>query len=234
VIIVGEVHDNPEHHDGQALAVKSLEPSALVFEMLTAEQAARVTPDVRGDPVLLAEALRWDQSGWPEFSMYHPIFLAAPQSEVYGAAVPREHVLRAAEAGAAATMGSDAAQFGLDIALAEGELSVRLAEQAAAHCDAIPDEMLPGMVEAQRLRDAALARATITALDETGGPVVVITGNGHARRDWGVPRYLATARPALKVLSFGQLESAPDDAPPFDFWRVTAAVERPDPCEAFQ
>ncbi len=61
--------------------------------------------------------------------------------------------------GAAAVFGAAAARFGLDAPLPEDEQAAREAEQAEAHCGALPAEMLPGMVEAQRLRDAALARA---------------------------------------------------------------------------
>jgi uncharacterized iron-regulated protein len=93
--------------------------------------------------------------------------------------------------------------------------------------------MLPGMVEAQRLRDARFAQTALRALEETGGPVAVITGNGHARTDRGMPRALARLAPGVDVLSLGQLESRPAAPPPFDVWRVTEPAERPDPCAAF-
>ena len=86
--------------------------------------------------------------------------------------------------------------FGLDAALDPEEQATREAGQMAAHCDALPDHVLPGMVEAQRLRDAALSRAIVAAILETdGGPVAVITGNGHARTDWGIPPMLTRALP---------------------------------------
>lgn len=72
----------------------------------------------------------------------------------------------------------------------------------------------------------------IAALAETGGPVAVITGNGHARLDWGAPALLAQARPDLSILSIGQLEDQAEDAP-FDVWTVSSAPERDDPCAAF-
>ena len=103
-----------------------------------------------------------------------------------------------------------------------------------AHCDALPEDILPGMVEAQRLRDAALARAVLAAMAETGGPVAVITGNGHARRDWGLPRMLARAAPDLTLVSIGQFEAPPEDDPPFDLWLVTTPAPRDDPCAAFR
>ena len=69
---------------------------------------------------------------------------------------------------------------------------------------------------------------------ETGGPVAVITGNGHARGDWGAPDALQHADPDLKLLTIGQLESRPDGQVPYDLWLVTDAVVRPDPCATFK
>ncbi|WP_371037648.1 ChaN family lipoprotein [Rhodosalinus sp. FB01] len=232
LLILGEVHDNPRHHETQARIVAQVAPAALVFEMLTPAQAARVTPELLADETALRDVLGWDQSGWPDFTMYYPIFAAAPEAAFYGAAVPRED-LRGIVAGDDA-LPEDAARFGLDRPLPDDQQRVREAMQMAAHCDALPEELLPGMVRAQRVRDAALARAALAALEDTGGPVVVITGNGHARTDWGVPSKIARAAPGVAVLSLGQLEDAPAEGEaPYDLWVVTEPVDRPDPCEAF-
>lgn len=234
VVILGEVHDNPHHHVNQAAAVAAMQPSALVFEMLTAAQATLVTPAVRGDAEALAEVLDWADSGWPDFGMYHPIFTAAPDAAIYGAAVPRDAARGAFDGGAAEAFGPEAGRFGLDVELPAEEQAAREAEQMAAHCDALPPGMLPGFVAAQRLRDAELARAALRALTETGGPVAVITGNGHARLDQGMAPYLRAAAPEVRVLAVGQFETPPDGVPPFDLWLVTEPAERPDPCAAFR
>lgn len=234
ITILGEIHDNPDHHRHQAQATAAIAPAALVFEMLTPGQAARVTPALRPDAIALGAALEWEASGWPDFGMYHPIFTAAPQARVYGAALPRAEVRRAVMDGAAAVFGPDAARYGLTAPLPEAEQAAREAAQAEAHCGAMPATLLPGMVQAQRLRDAALARAAITALNETGGPVVVITGTGHARRDWGMPAAIAAAAPHISVLSLGQTEADPGPDAPFDFWLVTTPLDRPDPCEGLR
>ena len=234
VVIVGEIHDNPVHHANQARVVEALRPGALVFEMITPERALRVTPELRDDAQALERALEWEAQGWPDFDLYHPIFLAAPDAAVFGGGAPREAVRQAVSDGAAAMFGAAAPLFGLDEGLPEEEAAERQAEQMSAHCDAIPETMLPGMVEAQRLRDAALARAVIAALAEAGPPVVVITGNGHARTDRGVPHALGIARPELDVLSLGQLEQQPERPPPFDLWLVTEAAERADPCASLR
>jgi uncharacterized iron-regulated protein len=232
VVILGEVHDNPGHHRNQADAVAAIAPSALVFEMLTPAQAAR-TPDDREDRAALDAALGWAGSGWPDFAMYHPIFLAAPEAQVFGGDLPSGEVARSVTEGAAAVFGAQAGRYGLNAALAPEDQAAREAEMQDAHCGALPTDVLPGMVQAQRLRDAALARAVVRAFEATGGPVVVITGNGHARRDQGVPAVLAQAMPDLSVLSVGQIEGSAGAAPPYDRWIVTPILPRDDPCDAF-
>ena len=173
IVVIGEVHDNPHHHINQALAVAALSPGALVFEMLTPELAASVTNENRSDPDVLADLLEWEARGWPDFSMYFPIFLAAPEAAIFGGGIPREDVRRATSEGAAAVFGDGAAIFALDQDYAE-DIQLKLeAEQQAAHCNALPPETLPGMVAAQRLRDAALSRAALAAVYETRARAVV-------------------------------------------------------------
>lgn len=233
IVLLGESHDNPAHHAVQARAVDQIAPRALVFEMLTARQAARVTDDNRNDPATLAQALGWTESGWPDFALYFPIFAAAPSARIYGAGVPRDAAREALKTGIVASFGDEAAAYGLTTPLPPGQQAEREALQMAAHCDALPEDLLPGMVDLQRLRDATLARAALRALDETGGPVVVITGNGHVRSDWGVPSVLARVRPSVDVLAVGQDEDGAIEGA-FDTVLPGPAVDRGDPCAAFR
>ena len=73
-----------------------------------------------------------------------------------------------------------------------------------------------------------------TQVDVTGGPVVVITGNGHARTDWGAPHYVSKAAPGVRVFALGQGEAG--KPPEGDFAAVVdgPAVDRGDPCEALR
>lgn len=232
VVFLGEVHDNPVHHDNQAQAILAIGPKAVVFEMLVPEQAAMVTPDLLDDALALEVALGWNDSGWPDFSMYYPVFAVLGHAKIYGAQVPREAAGIAFEGGdMSSVLDGAGAEYGLTNPLPQMQQVAREALQMAAHCDALPEEMLPGMVMAQRLRDARLAQAVTEALAETGGPVAVITGNGHARTDWGAPVLLPKE---IVSMSLGQLEAEPESDSPYDLWIVTEAAERDDPCAAFK
>ena len=233
IYFLGEVHDNPSHHATQAATVAEIAPRAIVFEMLTEAQAAEVTAENRVDAHLLETALGWSEAGWPDFDMYYPIFEAAPEAAIHGAGLPRGAARQALEAGVEVYFGDAAPVYGLTVPLDEEEQAAREAMQAEAHCNALPPEMLPAMVELQRLRDAMLAREALRALDATGGPVVVITGNGHARRDWGAPVYVTAARPDVPIFSLGQGEAGADPGGVFDRVADAPAVDRGDPCAAF-
>jgi uncharacterized iron-regulated protein len=237
IVILGEVHDNPRHHANQAEIVAALEPAAIVFEMIPQELEGTVN-ELRAEGAsseAIAEALDWAESGWPPFELYAPILEAAPEARIFGAGQPVSDVNRATVEGAAGPFGPDAAIYGLDQPLDEDEQAIREARMAEAHCGSLPEEVLPGMVEAQRFRDAGLADATLWARTMTGGGrVVVITGNGHADMVRGMPAALRIAEPEAAIVSLGQLESEPDaeTAESYDFVIVTEPAERDEPCAA--
>lgn len=233
VVILGEVHDNPAHHLAQAAALEELNPKAVVWEMISADDAAKLAEIDLTDSAAVAELLAWDRSGWPAFELYAPVFAAADGAVQFGGHVPREAARAAMEAGSAAAFGAEAGRFGLDQPLPEDQQAAREADQLASHCNALPEEMLPLFVDVQRLRDATLARAVTQALETAGGPVAVITGNGHARKDRGVPVYLAAADPQARVFVLGQSEAG-QIAGEYDQVLDAAPAERPDPCEAFR
>ncbi|TNJ44820.1 ChaN family lipoprotein [Phaeobacter sp. B1627] len=234
IVILGETHDNPEHHRIQARLISELDPTAVVWEMLTPSQAALLTPAELESPETLGDLLDWSASGWPEFALYQPVFEAARAARHLGAMVPRDKARASMQSGIVASFGTrDAEVFGLDQPLAEAEQMRREADQLSAHCDALPQDLLPAMVDIQRLRDASLARAALQAWNEVGGPVVIVTGNGHARLDRGVPVYLAQAAPHVSVRVLGQAEGSRIDGT-FDVVLSADPVDRPDPCAAFR
>ncbi len=253
VAILGEVHDNPDHHAAQAWLTAELSPAALAFEMIGRDSEGLVAR-LRAEGAsreALGDALAWADSGWPEWSYYAPILEAAPAATVTGALIGREASGAAMRDGAAAAgraaLGASGARYGLSAPLDAAEAEAATAEQVDAHCGALPEDVAARMVEAQRLRDAALADAALRgrALGAEGR-VVMITGNGHARADRGAPRYLAAAEPDLRVLSVMMAEvsagredwrayvaGAAEGAPVADYVWFTASAPREDPCEAF-
>ncbi|WP_232222861.1 ChaN family lipoprotein [Sulfitobacter guttiformis] len=230
IVILGELHDNPDHHVRQAMWVAELRPKALVFEMLTPVQGLNAQSEWSSQAELDG-LIGWSDTAWPSFDMYYPIFAAAPDAAIYGAGITRGQLQHMLEIPLATY--PPAKRFGLDEPLDAQEQSAREALQAEAHCNALPETLLPMMVEAQQHRDISLADAALRALEQTGGPVAVITGNGHARADWGVPSLLAHAAPDVIVFALAQAEGDAEISGGFSLTLDAPAPMRGDPCAAF-
>jgi uncharacterized iron-regulated protein len=112
-----------------------------------------------------------------------------------------------------------------------------------SHCNTMPAAMLPALARAQVARDATLL-ASIRPHAARG--VVLLTGNGHARTDLGVPFLMAPDERA-RTLAVGLLETSlpgsESDAGAADLERakrqfdvafVTPRQERADPCAALR
>jgi len=230
VLVMGEFHDNPDHHAEQARAARAISPAAVVYEMLTPDEAAALAEVPRDRSAMIDAVVGFH---WSNIADYADVLAASPV--IVGAALSRDAVRTAFGAGAAATFGDGAEVYGLTDPLPDDELALRELGQFEAHCEAMPLEMMGGMVEAQRLRDAAFARTVIDTIDAHGTPVLLITGNGHARMDWGVPLYLDRVRPDLDVTSVGQGER---QEPPEGIysWTLNGAPspDRGDPCAVFR
>jgi uncharacterized iron-regulated protein len=226
-VILGEKHDNPEHHRLQheileALVSRGVRP-ALAFEQFDREHQvaiSRAQAAPRRDAEAIAAAGKLDRGAW-RWPDYAPLvglaldrglpIVAANLSRVEARAIVREP-----------------SRSGL----APAARAVRAAlerDLVVGHCGQRP-AYLAGMVEAQRARDAQMARSLASH-----PAAVLIAGAGHARRDRGVPLYLPAG---ARVLSIAFLEADGDirDARQYDGFEsydyvwFTAAQARADPC----
>jgi uncharacterized iron-regulated protein len=245
IVVLGEVHDNRIHHARQARLVRQLRPQGIAFEMVpgASEEGIQAFLAQGGGRGAIGPAIGWGRRafGWPDWEMYAPIFEAAPMAYVAGGGVARADLRAAREGGAALAYGAGAGDLGLDNPL-DAAVQIEIEdEMIAAHCNKLPRPAAVGMVEAQRLRDARFAAAALRALSRGGGRrAVLITGNGHARNDRGVPAYLRLTKPEVTVLSVGMIELAPGADPaaaaeglPFDYIWMSDPAKRADPCAGF-
>jgi len=243
IVVLGEVHDNPVHHARQARLVRQLRPRGIAFEMVpqASEEGIQVFLAQGGDRSEIGPAIGWDRMGWPDWELYAPVFEAAAGAYVAGGGVARSEIRAAIESNAAAAYGAGASTVGLDRPLDPATRIEIEDEMIAAHCNKLPRRAAGSMIEAQRLRDARFANAARRALAMGGGGrAVLITGNGHARIDRGVPAYLTLVAPQLAVLSVGMIELKPGADPaaaarglPFDYAWFSGQTKRPDPCAGF-
>jgi uncharacterized iron-regulated protein len=242
VVLLGEVHDNAAQHTLRAAALTRLVATgarpAIAFEQLDRERQADVDRARRERPQdadwLIAQA-SGPRSGW-DWPMYRPFVQLALEHglPIVAANLSRADASRVMREGFGAVFDETArARLGLD-ALAPSLLAAHEREVADGHCGLMPERMLAPMARAQIARDAVLA-SMIEPYAARG--VVLLTGNGHARRDLGVPRWLSDAARA-RTLSIGLLERTAEGAPwpdgAFDARVTTAAASRDDPCESLR
>lgn len=234
-VILGEAHDNAEHHRLQAEILSAMlragRAPALAMEQFDhAHQAALDTARARGerDPERIADAGRFDRKGWL-WPQYKPLVALATQHDlrIVAANFSREE--------ARALMRSGGPAGGLAPATPEMQAALAL-DIVAGHCGVRPSEaMLAGMIEAQRARDAQLAKA----LDDAGvGGAVLIAGAAHARRDRGVPLYLsADARAHTLVIGFVEVSEGVEPTvrrEEYDIVWFTPRAAREDQCAGFR
>ena len=239
VVLLGEVHDNAAQHAVRAQALQrmlaaGLRP-ALAFEQFDRQQQADIDRIVTRAPASGANAAvqlaALGPSGW-EWNLYRPYLELALQYRlpIVAANLSRADAMRVSKEGFAAIFSAaDRRSLGLDT-LPSGLLNAQEHEVDEGHCHRLPADMLPQLARAQIARDATLALAIRPYLDRG---VILLTGNGHARRDIGVPHFLPAAS-QQRVVSIGLLERTPADTVPpgaFDAVFRTPVQERPDPCQ---
>jgi uncharacterized iron-regulated protein len=235
--LLGEVHDHPAHHTLRAGLLAKLAPAEVFFEQFDREHdgALREAQRASADADALAKAGGLDKAWrWP---LHRPLVATAlaAQMPVRAANLSTADARRIAKAGA---LGAEDAPLMEVLARAEWSEARDRAMRSAiidSHCGMLPERAAPGMALAQRARDAAIAQV----LAGSGGPAVLIAGNGHVRRDLGVPLYLPTD---ATVMSVGFLETKPGESDPrtyavgaggmaaYDYVWFTAPHQRPDPC----
>lgn len=238
VLILGEIHDSAAHHRLQAEVLRRMVDAGrrptVVMEMIPADRQQALDRHVataRDDVDGLSGVLAWEKRGWGDFALYRPIFEAVLAAGLPLRAGDLSDPEKALAAGSAPLPDERHRELGLHLPLPQAAAEDLKAVLRASHCDMIPEAALERMVTVQRARDGSMARAVIEA--SASGPVVLIAGEGHARKDWGVPRLLAALAPDLSVVSIAL--SGSDAGGPFDLI-VDAGRPPPadDPCAAFR
>lgn len=186
-LLVGEKHDNPDHHFLQSWLLEALAgrraQGSLLLEMLEPDQQSRVAATQAAfaagrAPEDLPAALAWRQ-GW-DWTLYGPLLrhaLAQPYP-LLAANLDRQEMRRIyAERPELSGSASNDARV----------REVLLAQIGASHCGQLPASQLPAMLAVQQQRDRRMAERLLAAPQ----PALLLAGAYHVRRDLGVPLHLA-------------------------------------------
>lgn len=261
--LLGETHDNPDHHRLQAWCLAVIAAAArqagrprpgVAWEMIDEAQApalsAALTAAQSGqmDAAGLGPALGWAETGWPDWAMYQPVAAAALAAglPMRAGGLSRATTRRIAREGLAAVWSpAELEALALILPLPPAVRDGQTAELVTGHCGLMPQAMLAPMLSIQTAKDAVMAQAMRQVSADTGGGTgVLIAGSGHARRDLGVPLHLLRQGengPALVVTGVEVQDGGTDpaayelaDPARADVVWFTGAAEREDPCEGLK
>ncbi|WP_237886740.1 ChaN family lipoprotein [Pseudomonas sp. PGPR40] len=189
-LIVGEQHDNRDHHQLQLWLLQTLSEQrpqgSLLLEMLTPDQQVRVDQVRQSSslPTDLPNALAW-QPGW-DWNLYGPIVgFALTQPYPLLAANLDTLEVRTVYVKPPILNGSRSSAPMVKEAL--------LAQISDSHCGLLPTSQMPAMLAVQQQRDRRMAERLLVAPT----PSLLLAGAYHARKDVGVP---------IHVQDFGEHE----------------------------
>lgn len=226
-VLVGERHDNPDHHALQlwllrALAAQRLQGS-LLLEMLTPDQQVKVD-QVRAAiaagqvPQDILGALNW-QPGWA-WSLYGPLVQHALRQPypLLAANLERREVMQ---------IYAQVPQLQGQASTAQPVREALLEQIRQSHCNLLPESQLPAMLAVQQQRDRRMAEALLAA----PAPSLLFAGAFHVRRELGVPLHLQDlgAAEGVQVLILAEVGSQVD-AESADYVWYTPAQPEQDHC----
>ena len=200
-LLIGENHDNPDHHILQAKLIDDITEFGrspnVVFEMIPRSLAGEASIyDLKKDPQLedFAKRLKWEERGWNSWDIYKPVALAAAIDglRILPGDLDRATIRRLYSTETALSA-DERKRFGLDETLSPAHQASLNKELNDSHCGLIGEEALPAMSRIQRARDGSMADALISGSLRSGA--VLIAGNGHVRKDRGVPLVLRKRLP---------------------------------------
>jgi hypothetical protein len=93
--------------------------------------------------------------------------------------------------------------FNLKTSLPQNLRAELIDELRHSHCGLLPEKAFPAMVNVQRATDGSMADAMIRSSRNFGA--ILIAGNGHIRKDRGVPLILRQRLPGSQIVSLGNI-----------------------------
>ena len=236
ILLLGEVHDNPMGHQRRFADLRRRVEDgwrpAIVMEQFDRENQAALTQAQAtcADAqcvIAAAGGKRWE---WP---YYEPVVALALRYRLPLVAgnVSRADAAVAMQQGLPAVLGAETVvAFRLQESLSGDLFEGQRRAIETGHCGKLPDSMAQGMVRAQVARDVWMAKM----LQEHAKPAaVLLAGNGHVRKDLGLPRWLTASTHAnTQVHGYVELGDA-DNTTAYDQTTTVAAHQRPAPCLGF-
>jgi len=233
IILLGELHDSAFHHQARARLLRALEceKCTVISEHLPTGRQVAFSDNLSDS--LKAAGFDFKGWGWP---LHEPLFRAIEEKKIplIGGDIPSTLTADIYKRGEEAIPSAFRDKF-RQSALTGVARSSLDDDLRTGHCGKLPSRYIPPMRMIQRVKDSFMAHALVES-----APSILIAGNGHVRKDYGVPQILASAYSKERVVSIGFIEQdqwVPSALPTlsklYDFAWISPNTAREDPCKNF-
>lgn len=248
-ILLGETHDNIQHHENQAWVVNELArqsfSTSVSFEMIDDIQAEFISDRNIESSNELIELLNNFKTAWNYQDYYKVLFESVLQAglKILPANLEREKLYNIIKNNEN-KLPVETEQLMTEVSLSPAMEDNLRNEIVESHCGMIDQGSAKPMMNGQRIRDVTMA---LSLLNSDADRRVLIAGRGHIRNDRGVPMYLSSQDKDAKIVTIALLEVEQDHVDvasylidrdtmkfPFDYVWFTARAVREDPCLSFK
>ena len=236
IVLLGEIHDNLFQHRARADLISKMQSKkfAIVSEHLVS--GSKITYSGRLLEDLETIGFNKKAWSWPVHEVLYQKFeeLRLP---IFGGNLSQEDINNI-YVGKRFSQSDTLTPIVKRSALDSQSKDKLINDLVVGHCGVVEEGLLSFMYKAQRYRDASMAYIASKV-----APAIVIAGNGHVRRDYGVPQIIKKMNPNSNVISIAFLETdklsemtdnlikkffKDEDT---DYIWLTEPVSRVDPCE---
>ena len=199
IILLGEIHDNVFQHRARADLISRVQSKefAIVSEHLVSGSEIAYSGRLLEDLEIIGfNKKAWS---WPVHEVLYKKFeeFSLP---VFGGNLSEKDINNI-YAGRRLSQSDTLTPIVKRSALDNQSKDKLLNDLVVGHCGVVEEDFLSFMFKVQRLRDASLAYIASKV-----APAIVIAGNGHVRRDYGVPQILKKMDPTSNIVSVAFLE----------------------------
>ena len=239
-ILLGEAHNNPDHHSLQAEVINTLASSgkkpSVVMEMLS-QQSWRDQPRKWNKLFELQTRAEMLNEGWP-WRLYEPVLASVVQHqlELFAGNIGSEELHQWANKKSTDVENNAASEYAYN---AQNYATLKK-NIIASHCGHANHGFVSFMSRAQMQRDSVMA----SSLLNKDLPVVFIVGSGHVRNDYAVPMQLRrkhkqTAYLSVAYIAVQEGKDNPQDylqgiSNLYDILYFTPSHTNEDPCVKFR
>jgi uncharacterized iron-regulated protein len=239
IVLMGEKHDNPDHHQLEqriAAAYLTTPTDQMVMEMIAyptylGTKISNDSTTLFDEDQALKSLLNWDAQGWPWGDYQAVIRAVSGQSIIRGGNVDKTE-LKAMYQGGVPNTHRFASMSDIP-----DSVKTRITDQIfISHCEMMPKEHLGPFVEMQLAKDASMASTLKEGAKLGAERQLLIAGSFHTDKEVGVPLHLKAKGLESVTLTLIEVE---EDKPKIsdylktsgsDFLWFTPATEEVDYC----